>query len=154
MRKSAIDLRITNYILNKEYRLDPIMKFMRFEHFAINVKDARAVASWYVKTLGLVIKRQMTDAPYITFLADPDGNMMFEFYQQDVPVADLAAIAPFSLHMAFAVDDIVGTRAKWIAGGGTAEGEITTTAAGDQLAFVRDPWGFTLQLVKRVTPML
>jgi glyoxylase I family protein len=127
---------------------------MRFEHLAVNVKDARAVAAWYVKTLGLVIKRQLPDPPYITFLADAGGNMMFEFYQQDVPVADYAAIPAFSLHLAFLVDDLEGTRADWIAGGGKADGEITMTAAGDRLAFVRDPWGFTLQLVQRKTPML
>ena len=135
----------------KEYRL---VHIMRFEHLAVNVKDAHAVADWYVKTLGLVIKRQLPDPPYITFLADADGNMMFEFYQQEVPVVDYAAIPAFSLHLAFLVDDLEGTRAKWIAGGGKADGEITSTAAGDKLAFVRDPWGFTLQLVKRQTQML
>ena len=127
---------------------------MRFEHLAVNVKDARAVADWYVKTLGLVIKRQLPDPPYITFLADVDGNMMFEFYQQEVPVHDFAAIPAFSLHLAFLVSNVESTRASWIAGGGKADGEITTTAAGDRLAFVRDPWGFTLQLVQRQTPML
>jgi catechol 2,3-dioxygenase-like lactoylglutathione lyase family enzyme len=127
---------------------------MRFEHLAVNVKDARAVVDWYVKTLGLVIKRQMTIAPYTTFLADADGNMMLEFYQQDMPVADYASIPSFSLHLAFLVDDMEGTRNKWIAGGGKADGDITNTPAGDRLAFVRDPWGFTLQLVQRQTRML
>ncbi|NJM41410.1 MAG: VOC family protein [Anaerolineae bacterium] len=118
------------------------------------MSDARAVVDWYVKTLGLVIKRQMTEAPYTTFLADPDGNMMFEFYQQDVPVHDFSTIPAFSLHTAFLVDDVENTRAQWIAGGGKADGDITTTPAGDRLTFVRDPWGFTLQLVQRKTKML
>jgi catechol 2,3-dioxygenase-like lactoylglutathione lyase family enzyme len=127
---------------------------MRFEHLAINVKDARAVVNWYVNTLGLVIKRQMTEAPYTTFLADRDGNMMFEFYEQQFDIPNYAAIPAFSLHMAFLVTDMDGTRAKWIAGGGTADGDVVTTPAGDKLAFVRDPWGFTLQLVQRKVPML
>ena len=59
-----------------------------------------------------------------------------------------------TLHVAFLVDDIAATRAQWIAGGGKADGEINTTAAGDKLAFVRDPWGLTLQLVQRAKPML
>jgi glyoxylase I family protein len=128
---------------------------MRFEHLAVNVKDARAVMKWYVDTLGLVVKRHIPEPPYITFLADPDGNMMFEFYEQTgAGLADYTSMHANTLHVAFLVDDIAATRAQWIAGGATADGEINTTAAGDKLAFVRDPWGLTLQLVQRAKPML
>lgn len=128
---------------------------MRFEHLAVNVKDARAVMKWYVDTLGLVVKRHIPEPPYITFLADQDGHMMFEFYEQPTAsIADYTAMQANTLHVAFLVDDIAGTREQWIKAGGTADGEINTTAAGDKLAFVRDPWGFTLQLVQRKNPML
>ena len=127
---------------------------MRFEHIAINVADARAVTDWYVKALGLTVMRQMTQAPYTAFLADADKNMMFEFYQQDYPVGDYAAMKPFSFHIAFLVDDVAAMRAQWVAAGGKADGEITVTPAHDQLAFVRDPWGLTLQLVSRATKMI
>jgi catechol 2,3-dioxygenase-like lactoylglutathione lyase family enzyme len=127
---------------------------MRFEHIALNVADARAVTDWYVKALGLVVMRQMPQPPYTTFLADADKNMMFEFYQQDFPVGDFASMKPFSFHIAFLVDDVAAPRAKWIAAGGVADGDIATTPANDQLAFVRDPWGVTLQLVSRATKML
>jgi hypothetical protein len=32
--------------------------------------------------------------------------------------------------------------------------EIVTTPAGDQLVFLRDPWGVTVQLAKRGTPLV
>ena len=32
-------------------------------------------------------------------------------------------------------------------------GEAETSPAGDDLAMLRDPWGFALQLVKRAKPM-
>jgi glyoxylase I family protein len=128
---------------------------MRFEHLAINVKDARAVAKWYVDTLGLVVKRQGAEPPYMTFVGDSGGNMMFEFYEQPAAgLPDYASMVPNTLHVAFLVDDMDSTRAKWLAAGGKAEGDVTTTPAGDKLAFVRDPWGLTLQLVQRKTPML
>jgi catechol 2,3-dioxygenase-like lactoylglutathione lyase family enzyme len=127
---------------------------MRFEHIAINVADARKVVDWYVKNLDLVVMRQMSEAPYTTFLTDKDHNMMFEFYQQPVAVADLGGIAPFSFHIAFLVDDMDAWRNRWIDAGGTAEGDVATTPAGDKLAFVRDPWGLTLQLVMRKEAML
>ena len=127
---------------------------MRFEHIAINVADARAVVEWYVKNLDLLVLRQMTEAPYTTFLADKDRNMMFEFYQQPFALGDFRAIPPFSLHIAFLVDDIDVWRRRWIDAGGTVEGDVTTTPAGDKLAFVRDPWGLTLQLGMRKEAML
>ncbi len=126
----------------------------RFEHVAFNVKDVHAVVKWYCDTLGLVIVRQQAVAPFMTFLADPDKNMMFEFYQQDTVVGDYASLPPFTFHVAFAVDDMDSTRQKWIAAGGSAAGEVNTTPTGDKLAFIRDPWGLTLQLVQRAIPML
>ena len=127
---------------------------LRFEHVAFNVKDVHAVVKWYCDTLGLVVMRQQSVAPFMTFLADPDKNMMFEFYQQDVGIGDYANMAPNTLHVAFSVDDMAGTRQKWIDAGGSAVGDIATTPLGDQLAFIRDPWGLTLQLVQRAKAML
>lgn len=127
---------------------------MRFEHIAINVADARKVVDWYVKNLDLVVMRQMSEAPYTTFLADKDHNMMFEFYEQPVGVGDYGSMNPFAFHIAFLVDDMDAWRKRWIDAGGTAAGDVATTPAGDKLAFVRDPWGLTLQLVMRKESML
>ncbi|MCS7055100.1 MAG: VOC family protein [Thermoflexales bacterium] len=127
---------------------------IRFEHIAINVTDAPKVVEWYVKNLDLVVVRSTNEPPYMTFVSDQGRNMMFEFYQQPVGVADYASLHPVTFHIAFAVDDIEATRSRLIAAGATPEGEITTTAAGDRLCFLRDPWGVTLQLVMRARPML
>ncbi|MCL6509718.1 MAG: VOC family protein [Anaerolineae bacterium] len=127
---------------------------MRFEHIAINVSDAPGVVEWYVKNLDLVVMRATNEPPYMTFLADRGRNMMFEFYQQPVGVGDYAHMHPVTFHIAFAVGDIEAERARLIAAGATAEGEISTTPAGDKLCFLRDPWGMTLQLVMRASPML
>ena len=130
------------------------MSTLRFEHVAINVTDIKAVVDWYTKTLGLVVMRAQNEPPFMHFLADAGKHMMFEFYHQAVAVSDHAAMHPNTLHIAFAVDDIATERERLIAAGGRAEGDVTTTPAGDKLCFVRDPWGLTLQLVMRKQPML
>lgn len=127
---------------------------MRFEHIAINVADARAVTKWYVDALGMVVMRSVNEPPYMTFLADRDRTMMFEVYEQPVGVGDYANMHPVAFHVAFTVDDIAAERDRLIAAGAKADGDIATTPAGDKLCFVRDPWGMTLQLVMRKTPML
>jgi uncharacterized glyoxalase superfamily protein PhnB len=59
------------------------------------------------------------------------------------------------LHLAFASDDdMQAQRARLLAAGATPAGDISTTPAGDQLAMLRDPWGFAIQLAKRRQPML
>ena len=53
---------------------------MKFEHFALNVPDARASAQWYVAHMGMRIARTRQDAPYTSFLADDTGRVILEVY--------------------------------------------------------------------------
>ena len=50
--------------------------------------------------------------------------------------------------------DIHADRARLIAAGATPVGEVTTTPAGDQLAFLRDPWNLPFQFVQRKKPLI
>jgi catechol 2,3-dioxygenase-like lactoylglutathione lyase family enzyme len=128
---------------------------MKIEHVAFNVPDAVKAARWYVEHLGMQIVRSSNESPYIHFIADSAGQTVLELYSNPaVPTPDYATMHPFSLHIAFVVDDIEAVKARLVTAGATLDGETTTTPAGDQLAFVRDPWGVTLQLAKRVTPLL
>lgn len=128
---------------------------MKIEHMAFNVPDAVKAAEWYVEHLGMRIVRSSNESPYIHFIADSAGQTVLEIYSNPAaPTPDYAKMHPFSLHIAFVVDDIEATRARLVAAGGTQDGETTTAPNGDQLAFVRDPWGVTLQFVKRVKPLL
>lgn len=122
---------------------------MQIEHVALNVPDPKAAAAWYAEHLGLTLVKAADEAPYIHFLSDGSGTMI-EFYANPAgEIPDYGAMSPFTLHLAFAVDDIAASHERLLEAGATAEGMVTTTPAGDLLAFVRDPWGVTLQLVKR-----
>jgi catechol 2,3-dioxygenase-like lactoylglutathione lyase family enzyme len=125
---------------------------MKFEHFALNVEDARASAEWYTNHLGLRIARARPDAPYTTFLGDDTGRVIFELYSNSAaPVPDYASIHPLCFHMAFEADDPRATQTRLLSAGATPAYE-ETLPDGSLLVMVRDPWGVPLQLVRRVTP--
>lgn len=127
---------------------------MKLEHIALNVSDARAAATWYAEHLGMRIVKRNEQPPYIHFLADDDGSMIELYSNPAGEIPGYAEMSPFTLHIAFAVDDIAAKHARLLDAGASAVGPIDTTPAGDQLAFLRDPWGVTLQLVRRQESLL
>ena len=127
---------------------------MKIEHFALNVPDPLAMARWYVAHLGLTVKRRLVEEPYTHFLADDGGTVLLEIYRQDVPSFDFPNTNALSCHIALVSDNVRYDVDRLEAAGGKLEGEITTFPSGDCYAMVRDPWGVTLQLVKRAQPMV
>lgn len=128
---------------------------MKLEHTAYQVEDPPAVARWYVEHLGLTVKRAQTAVPFGCFLADDGDAVMLEFYRQPhLPVPDYRTVDPLILHLAFWADDVRGVRARLIAAGATAVGDVVTNDQGDQVAMLRDPWGLPVQLVRRERAML
>jgi glyoxylase I family protein len=113
------------------------------------------MAAWYVAHLGLTVKRAHAVSPFGHFLADSGDHVMIEIYNNPaVPVPDYRSFDPVVVHLAFATDDVTGTRARLMAAGASPVGEIQTSPAGDELAMLRDPWGFAVQLAKRAEPMI
>jgi glyoxylase I family protein len=128
---------------------------MKIEHVAFNIRDPVAAAEWYVKHLGMRVVRKSGEPTYTHFLADAAGRAVVEIYNNPkAAVPDYPATDSLVLHLAFAVDDIHGARERLLRAGATAEGEIARTPTGDEIAMVRDPWGFAIQLVKRAVPLV
>jgi glyoxylase I family protein len=128
---------------------------MKIEHTAYQVADPVSVARWYVTHLGMTVKRSQPDRPFMHFLADEGNTVMLEFYNNAaVEVPDYRELHPVVFHLAFTTHDVPGTRGRLLAAGATPEGEVTTTAAGDEMAMLRDPWGLPLQLIRRREPMI
>lgn len=122
---------------------------MKIEHFALNVPDPRAMADWYVAHLGMTIIRSGGAPKYVRFLADASG-MQIELYDNtSEPYFDLAGTASFTFHLAMAVTEIEAERNRLIGAGAVPVGEVTVSAEGDRLAFLRDPFSLTLQLAQR-----
>ena len=127
---------------------------MKIEHVAFNIPDPVATAEWYTKHLGMRVVRRFGPPNHAHFLADAGAQTMVEIYHNakaDVP--DYQAVDPLVLHLAFAVDDVHVVRNRLLKAGATAVGDVAISDNGDQFAFVRDPCGFPIQLVKRAVPM-
>ncbi len=98
---------------------------MKIEHAAYQVADPTGVAAWYVAHLGMTVKRSQRESPFMHFLADSAGAVMIEFYNNPaVAVPDYRAVNPVLMHVAFRTDDVAGVRARLLAAGASAEGEV------------------------------
>ena len=128
---------------------------MRIEHVAYQMPDPIAAAKWYAQHLGFRITRSMNEPPYAHFLTDASGSVMIEIYNNPAaPMLDYTQTDPLVLHLAFIAADVAAQRQQLIDAGATPVGDITVTPTGDEVAMLRDPWGFAIQLAKRSTPML
>lgn len=129
---------------------------MRVEHIAFNVADPNGMARWYCEHLGFTVKRKVMQEPWAHFLLDEHGSFMIEIYgNKSQPIPDYAQVAPATLHLAFVSRDLEADRNRLLKAGATPVTDgIEALPGGDAMTFVRDPWGVTLQLVKRATPML
>lgn len=127
---------------------------MKFEHFAINVPNAKAVSLWYEEHLGLTVKKKMSETPYMTFLADDSGTVMLEIYSNPKgETLGFETLHPLAVHLALVSEDPASDKARLIAAGAT-EFSDDILPDGSHLVMLRDPWGICLQLCKRAIPMI
>jgi catechol 2,3-dioxygenase-like lactoylglutathione lyase family enzyme len=127
---------------------------MKLEHFALNVENPRAMAEWYMRHLGMQVVKQLTEPPYMTFLADDSGSIMIEIYCNPAnEVPDYRRMNPLLVHLAFVSEDPAQDRDRLEkAGAGIVSDQRYED--GSHLVMLRDPWGLAIQLCKRGTPML
>ncbi|PTX94580.1 VOC family protein [Opitutus sp. ER46] len=126
---------------------------MKFEHFALNVPDARAHARWYVQHLGFSVARSRPDAPFTHFLADASGRVIVELYSNPkATIPDYAAQHPLVFHFAVVSRDARADAARLQQAGATLFLE-EPQPDGSMLIMMRDPWNVALQLCQRTNPM-
>lgn len=127
---------------------------MIIEHSAWTVEDPVAVADWYVEHLGMRIKRAGGAPAHARFLADSTGRVLLEIYNNPkVECPDYRQVDPLLIHLAFAADDVQAERDRLVAAGASVASDLSRTEAGDEMAMLRDPWGFPIQVLKRAEPM-
>lgn len=127
---------------------------MKIEHAAYVMQDPVKAAEWYCEHLGFKVARGIKESPYTHFLLDRETGAMLEIYNNPkVQVPDYRSMDPLILHLAFETDDVEGERRRLIAAGAEPEGDLEMTPSGDEVAMLRDPWGFPVQLASRAEPM-
>ena len=125
---------------------------MKFEHFGINVPDARAMGQWYVDHLGFRLVRSREEAPYTRFLADETGRVVVELYTNPAAtIPGYPAQHPLVFHLAVWSSDVTADRARLEKAGATFFVE-DALPDGSRLVMMRDPWGVSLQLCQRAKP--
>jgi catechol-2,3-dioxygenase len=127
---------------------------MIFEHFALNVPDAKIVAKWYTKNCRMKILRSMEEPPFTHFLADSTNRVVMEIYtNREAEIPNYNKWHPLLFHLAFAVEDPRAIQKKLLQDGATFFEEVNLSD-GSLLIMLRDPWGIPLQLCKRGLPMI
>lgn len=123
---------------------------MKLEHFAFQVPDPAAFAAWYGEHLGMKTLRAIGAPTFTHFLAASDGAAVIEIYRNEAaPIPEYPQQDPLVVHLAFVSEDPSADRSRLIAAGATPQAGPVTTAAGDTLVMLRDPWGFPFQLCHR-----
>jgi catechol 2,3-dioxygenase-like lactoylglutathione lyase family enzyme len=132
---------------NEKEALSPV----KFEHLRINVADKEATAKWYVDHVGLEIIRSSNKE--VVYVADKDHNFMLELSSIPNLKNSYFDIHIDAFHMAFEGHKTIAAVAqKMLANKGTQEGVLYQNKIGDYVMNVRDPNGFTSQLIHRVNP--
>ena len=125
---------------------------MKFEHFGINVPDARASGTWYVEHLGFKIVRSKDEGSFMRFIADETGRVVVELYTNPTAIIpDYAGQHPLTFHIAVWSSDAHADCTR-LEKAGAATFSKETLPDGSRLIMMRDPWGVPLQLCQRANP--
>ena len=124
---------------------------VRFEHLRINVADKEATAKWYVENVGLEIIP--SNNKEVVYVADKDHNFMLELSSIPNIRNTYFDVHLDAFHLAFEGHKTIEVVAeKMQANKGVQEGALYRNLIGDYVMNVRDPNGFTSQLIHRVNP--
>jgi len=127
---------------------------MKIEHFAWDVSEPQSLAAWYVENLGFKIVRHVPGNAEMHFLTDDSESVCIEIYRNSlIEKTDLAGMHPLVMHLALASDDPAKDRDRLLAAGASLQSEDKFDD-GTYLVMLKDPWGVSLQLCKRGSPLL
>jgi hypothetical protein len=117
----------------------------------LNVADKESIARWYVDNMGMDILP--SNSKDVVYVADKDRNFMIEFSSILGKRMTYSDVHLDAFHAAFeghrAIEEI---GEKLLKNGGMQDGKISRNASGDYVSNVRDPNGFVIQLIHRVSP--
>ena len=124
---------------------------MKVEHIGISVPDPIAMGKWYAQHLGFrIIFSGSGDSDGVSFVIDrPDGTVLELFKLPDVPPIDAKGMQPIQLHLAVECENPKAEIDRLVQAGAQFVGECPRNSYPGEKFFVRDPWGFVLQVLNR-----
>jgi catechol 2,3-dioxygenase-like lactoylglutathione lyase family enzyme len=128
---------------------------MRPEHFALNVRDSRALAKWLIDSVGMKMIREGRAPTYGCFVADDGLHMMLELYQNmGYPMLELGAQSDSSFHIGWTVSDVAATKRMLMDAGALLERESEHSLGNDSILIMRDPSVLPMRFIERSIPIL
>jgi len=123
------------------------------EHIGIIVEQPVEMANWYKDVLGFNIKFAGQDSEKgVAFLTDANDKVMLEFGKiPDVIPLCNKTDHHLQLHIGIKSNDPEKESEYLISKGAIFVENCPITHPGDKLMVLRDPWGNSIQLVKRST---
>jgi catechol-2,3-dioxygenase len=127
------------------------MKNFEIEHIGISVEKPIEMANWYQETLGFNIKFSAEDEEKgVAFLTDCTDKVMLELGKipNVLPLANRLD-HHLQLHIALRSEDPDKDAEYLVSKGAAFIEKCPIRRPGENLIILRDPWGNTIQLVKR-----
>lgn len=124
---------------------------LSIEHIGIAVRKPLEMVKWYEKVLGFeTIVASGEPDKGVAFINDAAKKVVLEVMN----APGLTALCdrqddPTQLHIAFLSETPDADADRLVREGAARIGDTIHTPAGDTLILLRDPWGNTVQLVKR-----
>jgi glyoxylase I family protein len=127
------------------------MKKYEIEHIGISVEKPIEMANWYHEVLGFNIQFSAEDEEKaVAFLTDGNDRVMLELGKvPDVSPLTKGMSHHLQLHIALKSDDPDKEAEFLVSKGATFIEKCPIKMPGENLVVLSDPWGNTIQLVRR-----
>ena len=122
---------------------------MKLEHFGMYAKNTKALANWYIDTLGFRVVRTLEKEgrPPIYFLAASEGGEI-EILPTQEPHAERSLSQGGFSHIGLVIDDFAVVESNLNRKGIHLEG-VRDTSNGWKIGYLKDPEGNVLEIVRR-----
>jgi hypothetical protein len=124
---------------------------LNIEHIGICVTAPISMGVWYRDNLGFKIIRSVgDDADGVSFVADrKDGTILELGKLPEGPPLDGRRLLPLQLHIAIECENPSTEAERLINAGAELVGESPRNTYQGEKILIRDPWGYTIQIVNR-----
>jgi hypothetical protein len=124
---------------------------LKIEHIGICVTAPISMGEWYRENLGFkIIQSAGDDNDGVSFIADDEGSVILEFGKlPEGPPLDGRSLVPLQLHIAVECEHPSAEAERLISSGAELLGESPRNGYKGEKILIRDPWGYTIQLVNR-----
>lgn len=124
---------------------------VHFLHTKLRARDLERAIAFYRAAFGYELRKRKPgpDSSELAFLRLPgeDVELQLAYY----PDQGGFEVPPFLLHLAFRVSALALVLEAAVAAGGTLLRGPYTLPSGSEVAFVRDPEGYELELIQKPT---